>query len=506
MTSRRADLAHAAGLHDEAVLLYAESLRSMQWSVERRELEERIGRCVAEIGNPAAAVSTALTVLDVASDVSFRHYNYLVARAVTNRTTAMDVVDDSNVIERLLGRSHTAPRPTDRSALELALTRLNVFLEAPSKSVEERGEGELLRDATRATLAGEPVTLLGTIVEPSTGPRLPEGSVAELKKLADDHARSRFDRGKAAFAAGVQLEKQGEKATALSAYREAFELIRSVLPFYNCATADGDVDPDMNCLELVVSSINRLDALSPVLLKGGLQFHAEGIPLPSLMEVSFAPVLVDASIATSGDNVLGSQGQQLYHKVRLRAGHKAWVGVADGRYRIKASSQEISREANENGSFSGRLLDVDYSVWPAEVEVRGGTVDLAIRIYGRQELQQLEPPDHTPVDLRSVTFRWTPVQGAAYYQISFTVSDAKKRNSVTFASFKVTSPSLTLRASLPDWNDNEARLREYLEPGVTAEWQVRAYDSKGLNIGTHLDDACHFLVAQPLDEESGNSR
>lgn len=498
--STRAEQSHAAGRHADAAKFYAEVLRSQARPLSRAELEQRMARCVTEIDEPAVAVATALTLLDVAPEVSFGKYDYLVARAVGNRTTGMHGVDDTNLLEELLGQSHTAARPEDRPVLERALVRLNVFLEGRGGSPEERQEAESLRQSVQATLAGEPERLTGFMVKQSEEPALPEGSIDELRALAQDAKQPRFQRGKAAFAAGQKLEEQGDKAAALALDREAFELIRSVLPFYKCGEEALHFYQDLRVLDLVADAIARLDPARPLSLKGGLQFHTEGLPLPPGMEIQFAPVLVDAAIEPPAGDVQSDQGFLLYRKIGLRTGQTRWVGVADGKYKLSIGGKGATRESDASGKYPEPLLDVDYRDVPKEIEVRGNTIDLSVRVYRRQELRQLEPADHAPVDLRSAVFRWTPVEGAAFYRVYFSVTDEKQRMMTGIGSFDVPTTSLVLK----DQKDEAELLHEYLKPGVTAEWRVAAFDTGQLEIGTLLAKEYHFLVAEPLPRKKAD--
>lgn len=488
----RAEQAHAAGHHADAAKLYAEVLRSQARPLSRAELELRMARCVAEIDEPALAVATALTLLDIAPEASFGKYDYLVARAVGNRTAGMHGVNDTNLLEELLGQSHTAARPEDRPVLERALVRLNVFLEGRGGSPDERQQAESLRQSVQATLAGEPERMTAFMVK--TGEALPEGTIDELRALAKDSKRPRFERGKAAFAAGRKLEEQGDKAAALALDREALEMIRTVLPFYNCAEATGSVERDLRVFDMVAEAIARLDPTRAISFKGGLQFHMEGLPLPKGMEIQFAPVLVDAAIETPEREVQSAQGFLLYRKIRLRSGQTRWVGVADGKYKLSIGAKGSSRTSDSSGKYPEPLLEVDYRDVPKEIEVRGNTIELSVRVYRRQELRQFEPADHAPVDLRSAVFRWTPVEGAAFYRVQFSVTDEKERMVDLLASYDVRTPSLVLK----DQEDDDQIMHQSLKAGVTAEWRVTAYDAGQLEIGTLLAKEFHFLVAEPL--------
>ncbi len=181
----------------------------------------------------------------------------------------------------------------------------------------------------------------------------------------------------------------------------------------------------------------------------------------------------------------------------------ARVGVADGRYRLKTTSSgwERSSSPDEDPVLSrlSSLITIDYDTLPAEIEVRGGTVELPpIPARVRKELVLLEPRENAPVNLREVVFRWSAVEGAATNRVVFIVVAPDGRMRTFFAFFDIPGTSLRLGALTRDPDGDLAGIRENFKPGVHGEWKVDALDASGKNIGTMIGNTRPFLVARGL--------
>src|SRR5262249_55413822 len=123
-----------------------------------------------------------------------------------------------------------------------------------------------------------------------------------------------------------------------------------------------------------------------------------------------------------------------------RGGRPVWVGVADGRYRltiphpgkmirwglVSPSSPPILPDDSKQRFIC--LLEVDCSALPAEVEVRGKTIDLPpARARLLEEIKLMSPADRAPFDLTEGFFRWAPIPGAAKYSLVIATVDANEQ-------------------------------------------------------------------------------
>ncbi len=281
-----ADGYHAAGDHARAVLSYAWALDERAGGRRRQEILDRITRCIGEVENPAMLVEVALPVIERAPEVSFGKHDYLIARGIANRTIAMRPEGTNRTIAGvMLGAPSSAPRAEDRPILELARTRLDLFLNSTSGTSEEREAAQELRSHIQMTLDGKEI-LHGFVMAPQ-GLELPEGSADELRRRSEDAKLPPLDRAKAAFAAGQQREEQGEKTSALALYREAFEQVHRVLPFYGIDADEVQSDPDRGLLDAIAAAIRQLDPGAAPALSGGLRFHIEGTAIPPDWKIFF---------------------------------------------------------------------------------------------------------------------------------------------------------------------------------------------------------------------------
>ena len=184
-------------------------------------------------------------------------------------------------------------------------------------------------------------------------------------------------------AAGVELEKAGDTPAALAAYRKAYDVLRPRFPVYAGVTQGLEMshprslrlEPyECSGLRFVVHHLRRLDpAAKP--LRGGLRFRIIGLDLPPDLRVALQIILVDAATSNAG-RVLSALGD-----APVQLDQTAWVGVADGRYRMEVhqSTAKGGRSSESWGGRASRLtdhLELDFSALPTEIEVRGTTLDL----------------------------------------------------------------------------------------------------------------------------------
>src|SRR5262249_32322458 len=260
---------------------------------------------------------------------------------------------------------------------------------------------------------------------------LPQGPAEYLYRRSLDASIPPWERGKAAFAEGRSLAGSGDRDGALDAYRRAFELVRSVFPFYAGVDPDAQPDtkplvwnsfgmfPEHRLLDDIDAAIHQLDPSAPGVLRGGLRFHVDGLEFPPEVDLTFSPRITAAEV----DPKLFIP---FLPSVVSRGGRPVWVGVADGRYRLTIShasrsfSPSFPPDDSKQRFFS--LLEIDYSALPAEVEVRGKTIDLPLaRARLLEEIKLTGPADRAPFDLTEGFFRWAPIPGAAKYRLELGV-------------------------------------------------------------------------------------
>src|SRR5262249_51645425 len=142
-----------------------------------------------------------------------------------------------------------------------------------------------------------------------------------------------------------------------------------------------------------------------------------------------------------------AQRVSLCRNVPFQFARTAQIGVADGKYRISLRISSYGWKT-ESTRRIGTLLEMDPPD-PSEVEVAGTMKELPIHARLVQEIQMLEPAAAAPADLRRDFFRWTPVDGASYYDVSFTYQEDRPQGTTTFAigSIRTESPSLCLGTS-----------------------------------------------------------
>jgi tetratricopeptide (TPR) repeat protein len=396
------DERHEAGRHAEALRLYRRALRwagdfprsvvlegipqgggtagrrTFQDDYPRSIILERIIRCCHEEGDEDGAVEAALQMLDYDPDAWFGEYNHAVAEAVRARPRTIRAKSFFGI---------TRDIPPD----ELALKRLQIFLNGPHGSDAERARAEQALAELRLRLGNVPPGFSGVPQRPLT---FPTGKPADLLRQADDGQASPLQRAAAAMGAGKALEQAGDTVAARQAYRKAYEVLRARFPVYAGVTQGLEMSHprslrlealECSALRFVVYSLRRLDATMKDPLRGGLRFRITGLDLPPDLVVQLSLTLWDPKSADAGA-VRATLGN-----VVVQLDQTAWVGVADGRYRLAA--QGTSRGSRSSASYGARAnrlygrMELDFSALNAKqvVEVRGNTVDLPpIRAWLRE--------------------------------------------------------------------------------------------------------------------------
>ena len=319
------------------------------------------------------------------------------------------------------------------SPLELAARRFRFLLNGPFGTPEERRTAELSLADICASLGTAPEETIDQIF-PNW--QWPEETLAELRQRADDATRSPVERRLAAFAAAHRLEAAGNRADALEDYRRAFDLSRQVLPVYFGA-AEGvesmrprslQFEPkDSRLLRLLAKTIRRLDPGGPDLLRGGLRLRITGVDLPPELGLHLSVTLSDAALAVEGREERGAVNHPATAtsvEIPVQLDQSAWAGIADGRYRLEARSGSrtatFSRYLGARGAQLSRMLELDFSAMPADVDDRGETIDLpAIPSYLLEDIRLNDPAEDAAVDLANSSFRWGAIPGAEKYEVGF---------------------------------------------------------------------------------------
>jgi predicted Ser/Thr protein kinase len=453
---------------------------------QRHELTDRVVRLCRSLDDPKAAVDLALKIVELAPDADFGRHDYLVAQALVTRVRSQSPEGHLNVFQ-------TTPQPE----LRIVQKRLERAL-AGNLSAEQRAEADQTLAAVNLALSQDkPWSRL----TPEFLHKLPTGSAAELRLLIDDATQPLWNRGKAAFALGKQHEEARDREAALAAYRQAYELIRSVYPMYGGvkvvtgpkpSRADA---PDAEECRLVRDLVAALRRLSPEALpepRGGLQFSVEGFSLPTTIGVELTIQLCDPAI----DDPHQGLPYNLPRLAPLRQDRPVTVEVLDGVYRLDLRGHHSRWD--QSAERTARLLQVDVDGWPKQVEIRGGLVQLPpVRLRLAQEIQLTKPESGASVDLRNAELRWTPIPNADHYMVHLLyTAETPTPTTFFFLSMKVSEPQLGFTKLL----DHERRqLRKNYLPGRTGGWRVDAYDADGRRIGLSLDEQ-RFLVVHGLDD------
>jgi len=486
-----------AGEGSAALRTYARAYRKASGS-ERRNILELILKCARGMNDPKQVGEALQDLLAVDPDVSLQEFDYAAAEAWATR--------QGNDLQRL------GPDELRRVA-DLGEKRLQLVLGGVYSTREQRAEAErqLSRIRTMQAMIDAAPDLAGG---------LPPGDPAELLKSAgpaDDQAYPIWERGTAAFAAGFILEKSGDTAEALAAYRLAYSLMRTACPAYagvgqginmNLARDRQDQSKEPRLLRALGQAIRRLDPAAPDTLRGGIRFRVVG-PLPPANDWKFLRVsLWDPALENprhSGFGAIGVPASPLGNRAGdfvpahpgmfpLQLDGTAWVGVADGKYRLAVWPAGF-------GGFSDKTrqphtpVELDFRGVPEEVEIRGETIEVPIRSYALGEVSLLTPADNGSIDLRQATFRWSQPAGAAAFEIrvghNAPILGGIRTEFIYSSHVKGTAFS---PAELPD--DKRTQFQS-LKPGRTGTWSVIAYDASGLKIGE--SSARTFKVTRELD-------
>jgi predicted Ser/Thr protein kinase len=506
-----ADAHHDTGDHALAVRLYTTAARQAKGD-SRRTILGKISRCVEDLDDPKTAVEVALPVIELDRHVSFGRYDPILARAVDGRTRGVSL---NHRHDQSPGNFIAELRPEDREKMELAEARLELVANGDFPIADRQEAGRLLERA-RALLRGEEPQHKSFVMPKEV--TLPKGTAEELHRRSLDTLLSPWDRGKAAYAEGRACEAAHDPDAALDAYQRAFDLIRSVFPFYAGTDPAApqqskprlplDLDPERRLLADIDAAIHRLDPNAPEMMHGGLRFHVEGLEFPPEVAVSFSPRLIAPSVDARFAEIPSSIwiGSVNADRLSLKGGQPAWVGVADGRYRLTipapGKSFSYSGPPDETTRRFHSLLEVDYSGLPVEVEVRGATIDLPpLRARLLEEIRLLGPPDRAPFDPNEGFFRWTPVPGVTKYVLQIAIVASNEEGGTTHKSFGdyQTEATTVCLGVAPDQYRVFSNLSREFRAGSIGEWTVVAVDAAGRRLGAVVGADRTFLVARGLE-------
>jgi hypothetical protein len=484
---------HIDGRHEEAVRVYRRALDKSE-GVQRGEILDLMIRCCGEIDDAKAFVTTAVPLLKDAPDASFGKNDFLAAQAMYEDIIA----ERPHLVASAVGRSED-----DYAQLEFAAKRYELFLNGPhgSELQRELAAGKL-REIHRFLDAR--INPSKPVDSPSTVKELPDGTSDELLKLATDESLSRWHRGKAAYAAGVQLEQSDDREAARQAFHDAFELMRLEFPTYEGVSTrtvsskargmEHIESAECGLLRDVFAAVKRLDPDSTEALQGGIRFRIADVELPAGLALKLRVELYDQSLNTS----TGSD-RSLPRIVPIED-QSAFVGIADGRYRVSIRSAGSSAHGEAAGRMSS-LLDLDLSTLPREVDIQGNTLEFVIPARFAAEITLLEPAVDDTVDLRTDFFRWSRIEGADYYNLMIVKRDSRVGEGSYYksgAAMRVASNSVCL-STLPEAERSKAA---WLTAGATGTWNVHAYDAQGRRIGASVQANRSFLVGHILDDEA----
>ena len=489
-----AEECHIEGRHGEAVRVYRRALEKSE-GAERREILNKMIGCCGEIGDVKGLIAAAFSILEDDSNASFGKHDFLVAQAVY-----------ANVVEthaNLLGWRATRSEEAV-SQLKFAARRYNVFIDGPHGLTAERElAAEKLKEIHRF-LNAPPQPRNRIADQRSKARQLPKGTPAELLEVAGDTARPDWQRGKAAYAAGLSLEQSGDRDEALSAFRQAFDLMRSVFPFYegisrsykNSSVRGVEPIESVECVLLrgVFEAVRRLDPDTTDALTGGITLRIAGVELPPGLVPMVHIELFDQSTATV------ARSPNLPRLVLITQ-QTAFVGVADGRYGVTVSKGGYSTErSSDNSGRIGNLLELDSNGLPNTVEIKGNSIELVIPARLSEEITLLEPANHATIDLRTDFFRWSEIDGAAYYMVGIDrkVSRVGQGTYITGGEpVQIRTNSLCLGTVL---ETDRGQANEFT-PGTSGVWTVGAFDGDGRRIGLSVQVDRTFLVGRGLSNK-----
>ncbi|MBI3866760.1 MAG: serine/threonine protein kinase [Planctomycetia bacterium] len=483
------DEEHLAGRHEDAVRAYQRAF-SKSTGADRASALQRLIRCCREVNDSRQVLPIALKIIESAPEASFGKHDYLIIQALLTRLRSENE-----------HWSWTVPSQKVRPLMTLLHKRLTDCLDHSTLDESQRREAQELRSILRSRLAGDPLT--GTTLPGPRADALPTGPVEELQRIADDEEKPAWERGKAAYGAFRALQNSGDAKAALTTCRKAYRLLRSAFPTYAGVRrgVPGSTKPEdrriadqaaeCQLLQVVYASLRKLDQSDPQDLCGGLRFNFAGLAIPSDVCIWPEITLYDPAVPGAEREI----NPVLPRTFAVQTDQTAWVGVANGRYRLRVAGFGMTWDA-PSANFAQRL-EVDYGSIADDVEIRGDTVELPpVRVWLADEISLLAPAEAGAIDLARDAFRWSPAAGAASYHV-FLHDESNLGGQQIIARIETAKTSLTLSDSRVK---RVGSIEPYLVPGRTVRWRVEAFDAAGGRVGKSLKDG-RFLVARGLNAE-----
>jgi predicted Ser/Thr protein kinase len=461
------DERHLAGRHGEAIELYRRAL-NRTWGFARVGALERIVRCSQEMGDRAGTIDAALEMLEWDPDAWFGEFNLPVAHAVLERRIA-------------------APQQK-MTANELTLRRFEISLRGPDVSNTERRAVEQSIIQLRQSLGkGGPESLAETL----PGAAKSAGPPAALLKDAENTSLPLTQRTSAAYLAGEAFEQAGDKTAALSAYRRAFDLAKSAFPIYAGVTngieshRPRSLQPEpqgAKTLRHIAYTIRRIDPSGSEQMRGGLRFRIAGVDLSPDVGLKLSISLSNADGPDPGRGTQIVEGEAVpapLGDAPVQLDQTAWVGVADGRYRLVVHSGARSSRASGQASRQFNMLHLDFGELPKEIEVRGKTVDLPpIRAVLVDLITIKGPAENAVIDPRRAVLEWEAFPLAETYKVTVWRTEMTPGGGTYFKDAYTVSTKTT-NLPLADVPADEIERRGFNKDGAMGAWSVEAFDAQG---------------------------
>lgn len=134
------------------------------------------------------------------------------------------------------------------------------------------------------------------------------------------------------------------------------------------------------------------------------------------------------------------------------------------------------------------------------MEIKGNTIELVIPARLSEEITLLEPANHATIDLRTDFFRWSEIDGAAYYMVGIDRKVSRVGQGTHYTGggvAQIRTNSLCL-GTVPETDRGQAN---EFTPGTSGVWAVQAFDGDGRRIGLSVLADRTFLVVRGLDNK-----
>jgi hypothetical protein len=491
----KADALHAEGRHDAALAVYRQVVQNVE-DHEKIAVLERIVRCAREAGDESAFLSGAIDLLAFDQHAWFGDRNFMLAETVLKREISLPAMP-------YIARRHSVP------TVELAIIRLRLALAAPEGTAAEREQAR----ENLAALCKQAKTLPEENIDEifRTGRPSSDESPADLLAQAADESQPEAIRARAAYFAGWRLEQTGRPDKAVAAFRQAYDLISAqTFVYFGLVSAQETIrprslgsEPEMQrMLRHMAGTIQRLDPSAPDVMRGGLRFHVEEPELPPELGLK-AVVTLEKVSGADGSSPSASAEPTLPSatgEVPIQLDRTGLVGLLDGEYRLGVKmGRRPGTPPGPLGTQIGpqyQFLEFDLRALPAEVEVRGETIDLpAIRPYFSKEIGLTAPAEGAAIDLGQTEFQWNAVPEASRYELDL-VGTVRTPGGTVLKSFTARDIGAP-RFKIEQFASEDAKALASQSPGTEDVLEVRGYDDRGLLVAKTLGRRKFFVGKVP---------